>query len=813
MLELIDNAFKQLGSARKNVGSKTLEKIINALNTDATGDEVVKAISDIKDHRENFFDTLIANINYGNEQLEYRRIFNYNLLHDTIREKHNDLDNYVLDNPSAKIRVKKLLTDLNQQNYSDKIPIPFFTEQERQLFNAIIDGVTRDRRLSTKVDLTEFASKLTTTRATDLRTRNNTYKYWEQAKKEFKTLIDAINSSGILPLDSNEEPIKVIPSYIITMGPVTLKKLIDPNHPILLDVLRHKYIKDELSELVDSEYVAVGRFDDEGGQTGYAAEISERDISGVATSPLQQLRDDMDSMPDVWLSKEETISLDPILAIILQDEEFPTVVNAEQIEANIDKIIGQLASNINEEDLEFIQQTFTKYKKMIEDNLSRYQPISRKSYSFAIMDGPEVSRNVLTVALEGDKSVEPTYEYLVAELSGNKYTVETKIAKNYSEMVDEINKLTTEVIKFFTSHYDVEKYMTEDDKTVYSVPQQQKVRAKRVTGLGTPSIPIRRLSRGQIGENPVSLTNALTAYYFTALIEQNINLDDLPNFTKSPEYSALKRLLASDVVTLVTREIASGRSRPKFSMTQFEDMNRFLRIIKQGSIEKYEESNIRYAEKFISGIVNLIRPIGIDKYRTINKNLSILLGAILYQSWSKSTTAKDNPESPKFRGKPLEYWNNVYESVQEEKKDLYLSFANLHRLFSEPIISEYLQAEDVVSGQSKEDSAYAIIYGTNGILDNLTKVSENLPKLASAVLYSYDLIRKYNNLPIYSGYLDINSSDDIEYLIDTIDKKYSLDIYGKDVDTIVKSHMTMKELVSILGIPHEVVYHIRGMFR
>jgi len=516
-------------------------------------------------------------------------------------------------------------------------------------------------------------------------------------------------------------------------------------------------------------------------------------------------------MPDVWLSKEENISIDPLLAIILQEEEFPTVLNAEQIEAKVEQVINQLQSGIDAEDLEFLGQSFNKYKKILMDNLKRYQPITRKTYSFAIMDGPEISNNVLTEALEGN-NVKPSYEYLVAVYDGSKYTIETKIAKNYSQMVNEINKSTEQVIKFYTNHFDVEKYMNED-KTIYSVPQQKRVKAKRVTGLGTPSIPIRRMPIKQVGENTLRLSDALTRYYFTALTEQNVNLDDLPNFTKGNEYNALKRLLSNDTVSLVTKEIASGRSRPKFSMVQFQDMNKFLKTIKQGFIARYSPDNIQNADKFISGIINLIRPIGIEKYRPINRNLSILLGAILYESWSKSTTAKDNPQSPSFRGKPLQYWANAYESVKDENKDLYLSFINLHRLFNEPIIMEYFQSEDVVTGQSQEESAYRIIYGQNGIVDNLTKVSENLTKLASTVLYSYDLIRKYNNLPIYSGYLDIHSPEDIEYLIDTIDKRYSLDIYGKDVDTIVKSHMTMKELVSILGIPHEVVYHIRGMFR
>jgi len=812
------NLQKGLNTAMRRIVANqdvtnTLNKLTPLIEGDFTIEELRKAISDIREHRASVFDTFKENISYGKQDLQsYQAQYTYDSLHDTLRQNHPDLDNYVLDKPSNKIKIKKLIQDINRGDYSSEIPIPFFTPKEQQFFITVIDGVTRDKRISTKVDLSEFASKITTTRATDLRTRGNTYKYWEQVKKEFEILINQINASGTIPLDSQEKAIQVIPSYIITMGPVVLKKLLDPTHPILLDVLRHKYIRDELSDAVESDYVAIGQFDDEGGQTGYGAEINQRDVTGTNESPLQRLRDGINSMPDVWLSKKQNISIDPLLAIILQDEEFPTVMNAEQIETKVEQVINQLQSVVDEEDLEFLGQSFNKYKKIMSDNLKKYQPINRKTYSFAIMDGPEISKKILSEALGDNQSVQPSYEYLVAELQGDTYTITTKIAKNYLEMVNEINKLTAEVIRFYTNHYDVEKYMS-DDKTIYSVPQQKRMRAKRVTGLGTPSIPVRRLPEGQVGKNTAGLTDALTRFYFTALIEQNVNFDDLPNFTKSQEYNALKRLLANDTVTLVTKEIASGRSRPKFSMEQLQDMNKFLKTIKQGFIERYNPDNLQNADKFISGIINLIRPIGIEKYRPINRNLSILLGAILHNSWSKSVAAKDDSQSPTFRGKPLQYWANAYDSAKDENKDLYLSFVNLHRLFNEPIIVEYFESEDVVTGQSQDESAYRLIYGQNGIVDNLTKVSQNLTKLASTVLYSYDLIRKHNNLPIYSGYLDVNSSEDIEYLIDTIDKKYSLDIYGKDIDTIVKSHMTMKELVSTLGIPHEVVYHIRGMFR
>ena len=134
-------------------------------------------------------------------------------------------------------------------------------------------------------------------------------------------------------------------------------------------------------------------------------------------------------------------------------------------------------------------------------------------------------------------------------------------------------------------------------------------------------------------------------------------------------------------------------------------------------------------------------------------------------------------------------------------------------MFEDEVIREYLESDGAVSPRKESDDVVRIIYGTNGIVDNLMKAGETLSKMASVVLQSYDLIRKSQGLPIHVGYLDLHSSEDMEYIIDKIDSKYNLDIYGKDIDKIVKSSMTMKELVSTLGIPHEVVYHIRGMFR
>jgi len=800
IIKSLNGAFKALDQNRDI--EALIPSFINLFDTEPkpTAKETLAAIKKTKELRASFFQTLFLGVVFDDVmQTDYSKRRDYNDMSSVLQNK--DLDRFTLSDERQRIKIKRLLNKLDTQNFSSNIPIQTFTEEEVRLFTQLIDKVTTPRTQRAKVDFRDFTSRITTTSATALNNRKRTYDFWQVMENNFEGLIKQLNDSGV-------EYEGDVPSYIVSMGPVTLRKIINPKSPIVLDVIRNKYIQEELEEEI--EYVGTGIFTDEG-MEGYTAEIGQKDDREYI-SALQSIKEGLDSIEGAMISGDEII-LDPILAIILQDEELPVVLDSEQIKVNVERIMQGLRDNVDEEDLEFLQQTFDQYKKTMEKNLKMYEPIIKKLYKFAIMDGPEFSRAVLNETFEDEqgKTIRGTYDILTAEYSNGNYSVVAKKFTKYGDLVDYVNTETNKFMKFLTSEFDVESW-TVGDKTVFTSPQPKRVkRETRLTGGGTPIIPVRRAERRDVPKNMSKLVDAITDYYYGPLTK-DINLDDLPNFTKTQEYKSLERLLSNDVISSLAAEIASGRQRPQYTKDMFLQINAFLKLANQGQLEVYDAEIKTNAELFISALTNLLQPIGRERYQDITKNLSILIGAKLHTVWSDSIKSK-NQSVPNFQNRPLTYWASKFNTLLEKGQDPSISFVNMARLFEDSVIKEYLESEGAVSPRAESDDVVRIIYGTNGIIDNLMKAGENLSKMASVVLQSYDLIRKSKGMPTHVGYLDLHSPEDMEYIIDKIDSKYNLDIYGKDVDKIVKSSMTMKELVSTLGIPHEVVYHIRGMFR
>ena len=106
-----ENLQKGLNAAMRRIVANqdvtnTLNKLTPLIEGDFTIEELRKAISDIREHRAAVFDTFKENISYGKQDLQiYQAQYTYDSLHDTLRQNHPDLDNYVLDKPSNKIKL------------------------------------------------------------------------------------------------------------------------------------------------------------------------------------------------------------------------------------------------------------------------------------------------------------------------------------------------------------------------------------------------------------------------------------------------------------------------------------------------------------------------------------------------------------------------------------------------------------------------------------------------------------------------------------------------------------------------------------
>mgnify|MGYP003118537614 FL=1 len=77
----------------------------------------------------------------------------------------------------------------------------------------------------------------------------------------------------------------------------------------------------------------------------------------------------------------------------------------------------------------------------------------------------------------------------------------------------------------------------------------------------------------------------------------------------------------------------------------------------------------------------------------------------------------------------------------------------------------------------------------------------------------HDYINKMNGLPIYYGKLDIEDVDDVDYLINKIEKEDKLEINCVEITGIVNSIDSHSNISKSFGVTEKIVYKIKGLCR
>ena len=254
LMEVLNAIFSDINS-NKDINIDDLEELEQLLNTEPNPDNYPKYKEDlvkIRISRIEFFEDFNTKISYSGIKLNrdtpiiptYPEDNTKGVLN-RLQSKLADMSDFTLTNANEGGTVRNLITILNSGTYSPELPIPLFTEDEIKAFTNVIMQVTR-KRSSKKIRVGELLSEVATTSATSITNRRRTYDHWRDMNTQFKLFIDTLNRAEFTPSPNYLGGLMEIPSYIVRMGQVTLKKSIHPHSPIVANVLRAKYIKREL---------------------------------------------------------------------------------------------------------------------------------------------------------------------------------------------------------------------------------------------------------------------------------------------------------------------------------------------------------------------------------------------------------------------------------------------------------------------------------------------------------------------------------------------------------------------------------------
>ena len=310
-------------------------------------------LTNIFEIRNTFFENFANNITYADNPLNrYANEIRY----DWYTRLEENVEEYNLSRPELRQVVQREMQQLDNNLLVEDIPIPTFNEDEVRFFTNLLDSVS-SIQYSEKISFVDFVEDVTTSDATSLKTRKETYKYWEEVDNQFINLVNELNNTieliEKLKIKNEEDEIigykeMVVPSYILKMGQVVLKKGILPNHPIVVDILEAKYLGEKIDDTLDREDVAEYDGDKIRGWTqGIGTPDKEYETA------LNEAREDLDELTEGSFILKDTVRLDPLLSIILQLEEFPIILNEEQIKQNAQKVIDKQLKDIPEENIEF----------------------------------------------------------------------------------------------------------------------------------------------------------------------------------------------------------------------------------------------------------------------------------------------------------------------------------------------------------------------------------------------------------------------------------------------------------------------------
>ena len=245
-----------------------------------------------------------------------------------------------------------------------------------------------------------------------------------------------------------------------------------------------------------------------------------------------------------------------------------------------------------------------------------------------------------------------------------------------------------------------------------------------------------------------------------------------------------------------------------FDTELLEDLINYLQLLKGGfsSVEGWE-NYVREIQLGITNILDELMPDFAEEHRIWGAGK---IGEAILAHQDKKLLSE-----LKYFNKPLDEYYQKYLEIGD--KDLPLT--NLRSILQSPDFQNLLREEQ--ENSSKEDFD-ALDKSIDKIMD-LTEpkkeqgVKEQIDiqesRISKSLLTVHDYINKMNGLPIYYGKLDIEDVDDVDYLINKIEKEDKLEINCVEITGIVNSIDSHSNISKSFGVTEKIVYKIKGLCR
>jgi len=232
-------------------------------------------------------------------------------------------------------------------------------------------------------------------------------------------------------------------------------------------------------------------------------------------------------------------------------------------------------------------------------------------------------------------------------------------------------------------------------------------------------------------------------------------------------------------------------------LSELESLNSLFSRLRKGATADIR-GLIKQSENSVQAFLLMNLSLGATRAdrTTLENEITESLGRIIYEFAAMQNLERATQLT--FSGKQIQEYANA------EIKDEHINI--LPELENEDFLESLSDEETSIVGSIKRKI-------TGNFLRDILNTGDS-DDIENSLLKAVDIMRRTNGLSVYRAHLDLANIDDVHTVSDLIRKEDRVDLYVKDMETILNSqNKSFDELSVQLGVSKNVIYKVRGLFR
>tara|TARA_R110002167_G_scaffold40905_2_gene125312 strand:+ start:2274 stop:4838 length:2565 start_codon:yes stop_codon:yes gene_type:complete len=728
-----------------------------------------------------------------------------------------------LDNKNKVI----LLLDAGLTNENDKGDTPPFDDKELKIIQELKDKLDVKEQTYTLKE-SEFkvlkltADSLSAINALDVGVRDKYYRYWKTVSEDFQNIHDYLifispllqeevkDRLGLVSPEEKDLAFElggvIIPNYVIKVSPIPRKELTDEfkTQEIVYNFLKMvgKTIPEAYKpfsagadgrERVQSTMQEEAAFDEQGNPSGNVGGSIDETVADEVEADIEDA---------IKVLETTEVFVDPLYLILGRDKKKAQDFKPAVIAAARKEIQGVMRTNSTSKYLDELNELLDGEIDEFLDTYKDAQASAGDEFSLPAMDNDYITK------MFDDAKVSIKVEYSTSE----KHETQDKEFSKYSDAVKFINKETKAFFRILGEAIKLTKGTVSIARRAVD-PQGRGV-GMTAAGpggffLGGESLP-QPVKRSEADADRLqqmdSILELVNRYHNEPLSGDMVLLSDVPEFYTSSAFRDFPSILSGTRKQKVKTALKQGY-KPFVNSGNYEKVMNWLDLFKdlkqltltETLVEQFEDAREAFIA-FWQNIAMIAEPEEANPITQINEEITSVFGSMLYEIGMDSYGDREEAFAQyKWRTKNLRYWH-----LEQESKNYTID--NLLSLLEDPDWKVFIEGE-----MNKDKKLRRKHFALIGKLKR--PLIKNSGPITHAMLEASDMIRKMSGERVYKNYLDVTDIEDLTIVIDIIKKENKIDIYGVDIHSIVESQSSFNDISQKLGMPTEVVYKVKGMFR